>query len=59
MQKPYAPKCGQGKTKMTYFVFFFLKIYIIFIYYINFQVMYFIPVKISTLYKIIINMLPF
>jgi hypothetical protein len=42
MQKPYTPKCGQGKTKIDLFRDFFTKI-------ANVQVMNFIPVKVSTL----------
>jgi hypothetical protein len=43
MQKPYAPKCGQGKTKIDLFRDFFTKtVYV--------QVMNFIAVKVSTLY---------
>jgi hypothetical protein len=43
VQKPYAPKCGQGKTKIDLF-WDFLQI-------THVQVMNFIPVKVSTLYK--------
>jgi hypothetical protein len=43
MQKPYAPKCGQGKTKIDLFRDFFTKITYL-------QVMNFIAVKVSTLY---------
>jgi hypothetical protein len=43
MQKPYAPKYEQGKTKIDLFREFFTKI-------IYVQVMNFIPVKVSTLY---------
>jgi hypothetical protein len=43
MQKPYAPKCGQGKTKIDLFRDFFTKT-------IYAQVRNFIPVKVSTLY---------
>jgi hypothetical protein len=42
-QKPYTPKCGQGKTKNRPVSGFFTKI-------TNVQVMNFIPVKVSTLY---------
>jgi hypothetical protein len=42
MQKPYAPKCGQGKTQIDLFRDFFTKITYV-------QVMNFIPVKVSTL----------
>jgi hypothetical protein len=44
MQKPYASKCGQGKIKIDLFRDFFTKI-------AYFQVMNFIPVKVSTLYS--------
>jgi hypothetical protein len=44
MQKPYAPKCGQGKTKIDLFRDFLQKPPI------QVQVMNFIPVKVSTLY---------
>jgi hypothetical protein len=44
MRKPYASKCGQGKIKIDLFRDFFTKI-------AYFQVMNFIPVKVSTLYK--------
>jgi hypothetical protein len=44
MQKLYAPKCGQGKNKNRPVLAFFTKtVYV--------QVMNFIPVKVSTLYK--------
>jgi hypothetical protein len=40
MQKPYAPKCGQGKTKIDLFRDFFTKtVYV--------QVMNFIAVKVA------------
>jgi hypothetical protein len=42
MQKPYASKCGQGKIKIHVSGFFTKIAY--------FQVMNFIPVKVSTLY---------
>jgi hypothetical protein len=45
MQKPYASKCGQGKIKIVLFRYFFTKI-------ASFEVMNFIPVKVSTLYII-------
>jgi hypothetical protein len=44
MQKPYASKCGQGKIKIGLFREFFTKI-------AYFQVVNFIPVKVSTLYN--------
>jgi hypothetical protein len=44
MQKPYTPKYGQGKTKIDLFRDFFTKITYV-------QVMNFISVKVSTLYK--------
>jgi hypothetical protein len=43
MQKPCASKCGQGKIKIDLFRDFFTKI-------AYFQVMNFIPVKVSILY---------
>jgi hypothetical protein len=43
MQTPYASKCGQGKIKIDLFRYFFTKI-------AYFQVMNFIPVKVSILY---------
>jgi hypothetical protein len=43
MQKPYRPKCGQGKTKIDLFRDFLQKITYV-------QVMNFIPLKVSTLY---------
>jgi hypothetical protein len=43
MQKPYASKCRQGKTKIDRFRDFFTKTAYV-------QVMNFIPVKVSTLY---------
>jgi hypothetical protein len=43
MQKPYAPKCSQGKTKIDLFRDFFTKI-------AHVQVINFIPIKVSTLY---------
>jgi hypothetical protein len=46
MEKPYSPKCGQGKTKIDLFRDFFTKIAYV-------QVMNFIPVKVSTLYGVI------
>jgi hypothetical protein len=48
MQKPYAPKCGQGKTKIDLFRDFFRKITYV-------QVMNFISVKVSTLYNFFEN----
>jgi hypothetical protein len=48
MQKPYASKCGQGKIKIDLFRDFFTKID-------YFQVMNFIPVKVSTLYMDVLS----
>jgi hypothetical protein len=52
MQKPYASKCGQGKIKIDLFRYFLQKspVSIFFTKISYFQVMKFIPVKVSTLY---------
>jgi hypothetical protein len=42
MEKPYTPKCGQGKTEIDMFRDFLQKSRV--------QVINFIPVKVSTLY---------
>jgi hypothetical protein len=50
MQKPYAPKYGQGKTKIDLFRDFFTKI-------THVQVVNFIPVKVSTLYTLYVTIM--